>query len=67
MGVAEIKVRNPAHSEFSFSSLEEFLSTIRSGGITADWEIWHQIASRWLPVSLHPLFGSADGRELAEP
>ena len=65
--MAEIKVRNPAHSEFSFSTLEEFTSTIRSGGITADWEIWQQIAARWLPVSLHPLFGSAGGPELAEP
>lgn len=64
--MAEIKVRNPAQSEFSFSSLEEFGSLVSSGGITAEWEIYHQIAARWLPITRHPLFASLSQQHLPD-
>lgn len=56
--VTEIKVRNAAHSEFSFSSADEFREVVESGGITADWEVYHVTARRWLPISHHPVFAS---------
>ncbi|MFN8651854.1 MAG: hypothetical protein U0133_08155 [Gemmatimonadales bacterium] len=56
--VTEIKVRNAAHSEFSFSSAEEFKEVVESGGITAEWEVYHVTAKRWLPISRHPVFAS---------
>jgi hypothetical protein len=57
--VPEIKVRNAARSEFSFNSVEEIAELIRSGGITMAWEIYHSAASRWLPITRHPLFAAA--------
>jgi hypothetical protein len=54
--VSEIKVRNAAHSEFSFSTAEEFGEVIQNGGITADWEVYHSTARRWLPIVHHPVF-----------
>lgn len=54
--VSEIKVRNAAHSEFSFSTAEEFGDVIQNGGITADWEVYHATARRWLPITNHPVF-----------
>lgn len=56
MDVTEIKVRNAAHSEFSFSSAEEFREVVETGGITADWEVYHATARRWLPITHHPVF-----------
>lgn len=64
--MAEIKVRNAAHSEFSFSTLEEFATLVRSGGITSEWEIWHRIAARWVPVTRHPLFATGLGEPTTE-
>lgn len=57
--MSEIKVRNAAGSEFSFNSVEEIAGLIRSGGITAEWEIYHHAAHRWLAITRHPLFGAA--------
>jgi hypothetical protein len=62
--VSEIKVRNAAHSEFSFSTAEEFGEVIQNGGITADWEVYHSTARRWLPITNHPVFTSR-ARELS--
>ena len=56
--VTEIKVRNAAHSEFSFSSAEEFKEVVESGGITAEWEVYHATAKRWLPITRHPVFAA---------
>lgn len=56
--VTEIKVRNAAHSEFSFSSAEEFKEVVESGGITAEWEVYHSTAKRWLPITRHPVFAA---------
>lgn len=56
--VTEIKVRNAAHSEFSFSSAEEFKEVVESGGITAEWEVYHATARRWLPITRHPVFAA---------
>lgn len=60
--MSEIKVRNAAHSEFSFSSAEEFAEVIQTGGITSDWEVYHTTARRWLPITRHPVF-AAQGRQ----
>jgi len=57
--VSEIKVRNAAHSEFSFSSAEEFGDVIQSGGISPDWEVYHAAGKRWLPVTRHPVYLAA--------
>ena len=54
--VSHIKVRNPAGSEYSFGTVEEFTHAIQSGGITADWEIYHATGKRWLPITRHPVF-----------
>lgn len=54
--MSEIKVRNAAHSEFRFSTAEEFGEVIQNGGITADWEVYHSTARRWLPITHHPIF-----------
>ncbi len=63
--MSEIKVRNAAHSEFSFSTAEEFAEVIQTGGITPDWEVYHTTARRWLPITRHPVF-AARGREGAK-
>jgi hypothetical protein len=61
--VAEIRVRNPAQSEFSFTNVEEFATLVQTGGITADWEIYHQAAGRWIPVTRYPKFRAWVGEE----
>ncbi len=57
--MSEIKVRNAARSEFSFSSAEEFREVVETGGITADWEVYHTTAKRWLPITHHPVFAAS--------
>ncbi|HXW97006.1 MAG TPA: hypothetical protein VEI47_05420 [Gemmatimonadales bacterium] len=54
--MSQFKLRNPAGSEYSFGTVEEFTHAVLSGGITADWEIYHLIGRRWLPVTHHPVF-----------
>lgn len=54
--VSQIKVRNAAKNEYCFGGVEEFAAIIQSGGITADWEIYHVSGGRWLPITHHPLF-----------
>jgi hypothetical protein len=54
--VSRFKLRNPAGSEYSFGTVEEFTHAIHSGGITADWEIYHGAGKRWLPITQHPVF-----------
>jgi hypothetical protein len=61
--VSEIKVRNAAHSEFCFSTVEEFADVIQTGGITADWEVYHATAQRWLPITRHPVFAARGHQE----
>jgi hypothetical protein len=54
--VSHFTVRNPAGTEYSFGTAEEFTQAIKSGGITADWEIFHSTGKRWLPITRHPVF-----------
>lgn len=67
--MSEIKVRNAARSEFSFSTVEEFVEVIQSGGITDDWEVYHTTGRRWLPITRHPVYaarmhqGTAEGKK----
>jgi hypothetical protein len=51
-----IRARTATGAEFSFPSREEFSRAVSSGRITADWEVFHARAHRWLPVTLHPAF-----------
>ena len=54
--MSHFMVRNPAGTEYSFGTAEEFSQAIKSGGITADWEIFHSTGKRWLPITRHPVF-----------
>lgn len=56
MPVSQIQVRNPLGNEYSFGSVEEFNLAIQTGGVTAEWEVYHSRGSRWLPVTHHPVF-----------
>lgn len=53
-----IRARSITGAEFSFSSREEFGQAIARGRITADWEVFHSRAHRWLPVTVHPAFSA---------
>lgn len=65
--MSEIKVRNAAGSEFAFSTVEEFADAIRSGGVTAAWEVFHSAAQRWLPITRHPAFAISRNRATPSP
>jgi hypothetical protein len=65
--VSRFKLRNPAGSEYSFGTVEEFTHAILSGGITADWEIYHVTGHRWLPIVRHPVFLAGHPRRGAAP
>lgn len=54
--MSQIQVRNPLGNEYSFGSVEEFNLAIQTGGVTAEWEVYHSRGSRWLPVTHHPVF-----------
>lgn len=53
-----IRARTATGDEFSFSSREEFGRAVARGRITADWEVFHARAHRWLPVTVHPAFSA---------
>jgi len=59
------KLRNPAGSEYSFGTVEEFAYAVQSGGITADWEVYHATGRRWLPITRHPVFMGRSPRKMA--
>lgn len=59
-----LKLRNPAGSEYSFGTVEEFAHAVQSGGITADWEIYHATGQRWLPITRHPVFMGRSPRKV---
>ncbi len=54
--MSQIQVRNPSGNEYSFGSVEEFNLAIQSGGVTAEWEVYHARGGKWLPVTRHPVF-----------
>jgi hypothetical protein len=58
--MTRIKVRTPTGGEYSFYTLEEFVSAIERGRIKADWQVFHTTAGRWLPVTAHPAFSHAN-------
>jgi hypothetical protein len=60
--MTRIKARTPAGGEYSFYTLEEFVSAIERGRVKEDWQIFHTIAGRWLPISAHPAFAQAHAR-----
>ena len=59
-----LKLRNPAGSEYSFGTVEEFAHAVQSGGITADWEVYHATGRRWLPITRHPVFMGRSPRKV---
>jgi hypothetical protein len=60
--MTRIKARTPAGGEYSFYTLEEFVSAIERGRVKPDWEVFHSMAGRWLPVTAHPAFAQAYSR-----
>jgi hypothetical protein len=53
-----IRARTATGDEFSFDSREEFCRAVGRGRITAEWEVFHSRAHRWLPVTVHPAFSA---------
>lgn len=53
-----IRARTATGDEFSFESREEFCLAVARGRITAEWEVFHSRAHRWLPVTVHPAFSA---------
>jgi hypothetical protein len=55
------RIRSSSGEEAVFKTLEEFNAAVRSGIITADDEIFHSRANKWLDVRSHPHYRSALG------
>ena len=55
------RIRSSSGEEAVFKTLEEFNAAVRSGIITAEDEIFHSRANKWLDVGSHPHYRSALG------
>src|SRR5262245_24699174 len=55
------RIRSSSGEEAVFKTLEEFNAAVRSGIITAEDEIFHSRANKWLDVKSHPHYRSALG------
>ncbi|HEX5817851.1 MAG TPA: hypothetical protein VFY20_03180, partial [Gemmatimonadales bacterium] len=56
------RIRRPTGGEVTLASLDELAAAIVAGTVTADAEIHHQRADRWLPIANHPHFKIASDR-----
>jgi hypothetical protein len=56
------RIRRPTGGEVTLASLDELAAAIVAGTVTADAEIHHQRADRWLPIANHPHFRIASDR-----
>lgn len=50
-----------------YRTLEEFTAAIRRGDVIWQSRIYHQAASMWISVTLHPHFRKIAGERRAEP
>lgn len=56
------RIRRLTGGEVNLASLDELAAAIAAGAVTADAEIYHQRADRWLPIANHPHFRIAKDR-----
>lgn len=56
------RIRRLTGGEITLASLDELAAAIVAGTVTADAEIHHQRADRWLPIANHPHFKIASDR-----
>ena len=56
------RIRRLTGGEVTLASLDELAAAIAAGTVTADAEIFHQRAERWLPIANHPHFRIAKDR-----
>jgi hypothetical protein len=56
------RIRRLTGGEVNLASLDELAAAISAGTVTADAEIYHQRADRWLPIANHPHFRIAKDR-----
>lgn len=57
------RIRSSSGEEAVYKTLEEFNAAVRSGIITAEDEIFHLRANKWLDVKSHPHYRSALGAD----
>jgi hypothetical protein len=50
-----------------YRTLEEFTAAIRRGDVIWQSRIYHQAASMWIPITLHPQFRKIAGERRADP
>ncbi len=53
------RIRSASGTEAVYNSLEEFNAAVRRGAVSAEDEIFHTRANRWLDVKSHPHYRSA--------
>jgi hypothetical protein len=56
------RIRRLTGGEVNLASMDELAAAIAAGTVTADAEILHQRANRWLPIANHPHFRIAKDR-----
>jgi hypothetical protein len=56
------RIRRLTGGEVNLASMDELAAAIAAGTVTADDEILHQRANRWLPIANHPHFRIAKDR-----
>ena len=56
------RIRRLTGGEVNLASMDELAAAIAAGTVTADAEIHHQRADRWLPIANHPHFRIAKDR-----
>jgi hypothetical protein len=56
------RIRRLTGGEVTLASLDELAAAIAAGTVTAEAEIHHQRADRWLPIANHPHFKLASDR-----
>jgi hypothetical protein len=59
------RIRRLTGGEVNLASMDELAAAIAAGTVTADAEIHHQRADRWLPIANHPHFRIAKDRALS--
>ena len=61
-----ILVQGPSGDQRQFRSSRELTEAIRRGELAPEARIYHRIAARWLPITVHPAFRRQITERLAE-
>ncbi|HEX5633616.1 MAG TPA: hypothetical protein VFX50_10315, partial [Gemmatimonadales bacterium] len=56
------RIRRQSGDEITLASMDELAAAVAAGRVTADAEIYHQRAERWLSIASHPHFKLASER-----